>query len=148
LFPTNVTASDIDVTVIKTGAATATTTPAPAAGSYRMQPITLSPSIQAQASEVGGQTWANDNDTFAGVVSGDFSDGKFTVTGGSLLYGVTYQITVYGVEGFQPGTGTVAAGSALQAMINVAPQTLLPLAILSSTANSCTATTSLAATTT
>jgi hypothetical protein len=85
---------------------------------------------------------------FAGVVSGAFTDGKFTVMGSSLLYGVNYQIIVYAVDGFQPGAGTVAAGSALQAMISVSPQTLLPLALLSSTAASCMATTALTATST
>jgi hypothetical protein len=146
LFPTSVTTPDIAVTVVKTGPMAATGMAA--AGNYRLQPITLSPSIQTAPSEVGTQSWSNDNDLFAAVVSGTFMDGKFSVMGGNLLFGVNYQITVYGVDGFQPGGGTVAAGSALQAMISVSPQTLLPLAMLSSTANMCMATTSLAATST
>jgi hypothetical protein len=136
------------VTVVEMQQPGSTTPPALPNGSYRLQPVSLAPSIQAQASEVQGQVWSNDNDLFAAVVSGDFTSGDIKVTGSSLLFGVNYQVTVYNIDGFQPGTGNIAAGTALQAMITVAPNTHLPLSLISSTASTCTATSNLAATTT
>jgi len=143
LFPSGITPASVDVVVTQTDAMTTIPAPAKPAGSYRLQPTTLQPSIQAQASEVGGQVWSNDNDLFAAVVSDVFSEGTFHVGGSRLLYGVNYQITVYGVDNYQPGTGTVAAGTSLGATILISPETVLPLMLQMSTASMCTATQSL-----
>jgi hypothetical protein len=132
LFPTSVTAPDVNVTVLETGG-----TPMPAGGSYRLQPTSLS-AIQGQATEVGTQLWSNDNDIFAAATSGTFTAGTFKVMGGSLVYGVNYQVTVYGVMDFQPGTGTLQAGVNREVTVSVSPQTVPQLMLISRVPLTCT----------
>jgi hypothetical protein len=136
LFPTSIPAPDVSVTLIESGP-----NPAAAMGTYRLQPTTLSsqPNIISQASEVGGQVWANDNDLFAGVISNTFTAGQFTVTGDQLVYGVNYDVVIYGVDGYQPATaGTqVRAGVTSQAMITLVPQTVTPLQMIANTIATC-----------
>jgi hypothetical protein len=131
LFPTSVMAPDVSITVLETGVGA--TSPS---GSIRLQPTTL-PSIQAGASEIAGQVWGNDNDLFAGVVNDTFSNGTYTAAGAQLLYGVNYSVTVFGVEKYQPGTGSVQAGYTNQALIPLMQQSKTPLAMLQNDANTC-----------
>ena len=94
------------------------------------------PVIQDQAAGVTGQVWSNDQDILAGVVNSDFSNGTITIDPGTLVYGVTYQVTVYNVEGYQPGTTTVRAGLQDSVIVNVTTSAS-PLVLVSSTATAC-----------
>jgi hypothetical protein len=132
LFPLAVTPPDLTVGIFESGA-----NAKPASGSIRLQP-TSQPTIQSQPSEVAGQIWTNDNDLYTGVVSGMFTNGSYVVTGDKLVYGVTYAITTYGVEGFQPSGPTNAqAGNTTLVTIQLSPVTTAPLQLISSTASTC-----------
>jgi len=131
LFPSVVATPDVSISILETGQSAT-----PPTGSIRLQPTTL-PVIQAQASEVANQVWGNDNDLFAGVVNDSFADGLYKATGDKLLYGVNYQVTVFGVDKFQPGGGTIQAGVTSQASISLSPQTKTPIAIQQNDSANC-----------
>jgi hypothetical protein len=96
LFPDGIPVPAVTVTVTKPD----TTAPL-ATGSIRLRPTTL-PSIQDQTAGVGSQVWSNDQDILAAVYSNIFADGSIVIDGASLVYGVSYQVTVYDVAGFAP----------------------------------------------
>jgi hypothetical protein len=130
LFPDSLMSSALTVNITK-----ADPTAAPASGSIRLRPSTL-PVIQDQASGVSGQVWSNDQDILANVFAADFTGGTMSIEAGTLVYGVTYQVTVYNVEGYQPGTATVRAGLQDSVIVNITT-TASPLVLVSSTATAC-----------
>src|SRR4029078_12594053 len=80
------------------------------------------PTIQSAPSEIQGQIWTNDADLYAGAMSADFTGGTFKAPGAMLMYGVTYGVTVYNVEGYQPTMPTpVQAGVSTGATILLTP---------------------------
>jgi hypothetical protein len=135
MFPTSIAAPDINIAVLESGP-----NPMAPSGSIRLQPTTQ-PTIQGAIAEVGSgtnaQVWANDRDLFAGVVSDTFTNGSYKASGGSLVYGVSYQVTVFGVEGFQPVSGNVQAGVTSTSSLTVVPQTMSPLQLVSNTVSMC-----------
>ena len=130
LFPSDLQASALTVNILKTDPAAA-----PAEGSIRLRPTTQS-LIQDQAAGVTGQVWTNDQDMLANVYSNVFYGGSVVIDAGTLVYGVTYQVTVYGVQGYQPNTATVRAGLQENVIINIAT-TASPLLLVSSTQAQC-----------
>lgn len=130
LFPDSLMSSALTVNITK-----ADPTAAPASGSIRLRPSTL-PVIQDQASGVTGQVWSNDQDILANVFAADFTGGTMAIEAGTLVYGVTYQVTVYNVEGYQPGTATVRAGLQDSVIVNITT-TASPLVLVSNTATAC-----------
>jgi hypothetical protein len=132
LFPKAVTAPDVTVSIFETGL-----NPVPAAGNIRLQP-TSGPTIQGQATEVANQLWSNDNDLFAATISSPFTAGTFKALGSMLVYGVSYQVTVYGVPDHQPGTSAFQAGINSMAMVTLAPQTAPMFQLLSRMPTPCT----------
>ncbi len=130
LFPDSLQASALTVNITKADPAAA-----PASGSIRLRPSTL-PVIQDQASGVAGQVWSNDQDILSNVYAADFADGTLAIDPGTLVYGVTYQVTVYNVEGYQPGTATVRAGLQDSVIVNITTSAS-PLVLVSSTLANC-----------
>jgi hypothetical protein len=130
LFPDSLQSSALTVNITKADPAAS-----PASGSIRLRPTTL-PVIQDQASGVTGQVWSNDQDILSNVYAADFSDGTLPIDAGMLVYGVTYQITVYNVEGYQPGTATVRAGLQDSVIVNITTSAS-PLVLVSSTLANC-----------
>jgi hypothetical protein len=130
LFPDSLQSSRLTVNITK-----ADPTAAPASGSIRLRPTTL-PVIQDQAAGVTGQVWSNDQDILSNVYATDFSDGTLAIEAGTLVYGVTYQATVYNVEGYQPGTATVRAGLQDSVIVNITTSAS-PLVLVSSTVANC-----------
>jgi hypothetical protein len=131
LFPDSLQSSALTVNITKTDPAAAA-----ASGSIRLRPTTASV-IQDQASGVMGQFWTNDQDMLANVINLDFTDGTITLDAGTLVYGVTYQVTVYGVEGFTPVTNqSVKAGFQDSLTINISTSAA-PLMIVSNTISMC-----------
>jgi len=130
LFPDSLQASALTVNITKADPAAA-----PASGSIRLRPTTL-PVIQDQTAGVTGQVWSNDQDILANVYAADFSGGTLTIDPGMLVYGVTYQVTVYNVEGYQPGTATVRAGLQDSVIVNITTSAS-PLTLVSSTVAQC-----------
>jgi hypothetical protein len=130
VFPTSIQALPLTVSIVK-----ADPTAAPAEGAIRLRP-TSQPIIQDQAAGVTGQLWANDQDILAAVVNYNFSGGSLTIDPIDLVYGVSYQVTVYNVAGYQPGTATVRAGLQESLLVNIAT-TASPLLITGSTMTQC-----------
>lgn len=135
LFPTAIKPPDITITVIETGGM-----PRPAAGKVRLQP-TSQPALFNQPSEVTGQAWANDNDLYAAALTADFSNGASLVQGDSLVYGVSYTVSVFGVEGYQPTNNnnqvTVQAGVNTGAQVMITPLLVPQPVVLSNTSMAC-----------
>ena len=130
VFPDGLPVSPLVVNVLKSDA-----TAAQPEGSIRLRPTTQS-LIQDQAAGVTGQVWSNDQDMLANVVSDVFSGGKYDVDTTRLVYGVTYQVTIYGVDGYQPNTVTVRAGLQESVTINITT-TASPLMLVNSTQAQC-----------
>ena len=132
LFPTAIMPPDLSIAVIETGP-----NAQPAAGKIRLQP-TSQPAIQSQPTEVAGQAWSNDSDLYAGAISADFTAGTYKAAGTALTYGVTYAVTVYNVDGFQPSMPTsVQAGVTTGATIVLNPLTVPPLQLIANTVATC-----------
>jgi len=132
VFPDSVQPAALTISVLKPD-----TTATPPSGTIRLRPISL-PSIQDQTGSVGNQVWANDQDILASVINRDFADGSIMIEGSALVYGVTYQVVVYNVEGFQPITATtnVRAGFQESFTVNLST-TAAPLTLVSNTISSC-----------
>ena len=133
LFPDSIAVPSTMITVIEQGV-----NAMPATGSIRLQPTSASV-IQPQASEVPMQVWTNDNDILASVISGTFASGTFAVPAEQLVYGVAYQIVVYGVTGYQAGSGTLQGGLQSGVTVSLAPAPTTPLALIAQTPMTCTA---------
>ncbi len=132
LFPSSLAPPDLAIAVIETGANAKA-----AAGKIRLQPTSQS-AIQSQPTEIQGQAWANDADLYAGSLSADFTGGTYSVPGAMLTYGVTYAVTVYNVDGYQPSMATaVQAGVSTGASILLSPLTVPPLQLISNTVAMC-----------
>ncbi len=85
-------------------------------GSLRLRPTDISavyndPSEQPPG--IAGQLWQNDNDLLSRTVWVDFTQGKATVTGTDLVYGVPYQVSVFNVPGYE-----ISQGNVFQAGVN------------------------------
>jgi hypothetical protein len=133
LFPTDLPVPAATITIIEGGS-----NPMPPSGQIRLQPTNQS-LIQGQSADVGGQIWLNDNDILSAVINGSFSNGAYMIADNTLVYGVTYQITVYGVAGFQPNTNvTLQAGLQTGTSVTVSPAAAAPLQIISSDIATCT----------
>src|SRR4029079_19288896 len=130
LFPAALQPAPMTISVVKSDSSAT-----PPDGSIRLRPAGLS-SIQDQVSGVTGQVWANDQDTLAAVFDADFTRGSIGVPAESLVYGVSYNVQVYNVAGYQPATATVRAGSQESLIVNVAT-TSSPLVMTGNTIAQC-----------
>jgi hypothetical protein len=128
LFPTGLQASGLTISIVKPDGTAA-------AGSLRLRPTSVS-SIQDQTAGVTGQVWANDQDMLAAVHSRDFTDGLVSFAAEELVYGVTYQVTVYDVDGYQPATSSVRGGLQDTLIVNMTT-TASPLQMVSNTIMMC-----------
>ncbi len=132
LFPSMLAPPDLSIAVLESGP-----NAKPAAGKIRLQPTSQS-TIQSQPSEIQGQVWANDADLYAGSLSADFTAGTYSVPGSMLTYGVTYAVTVYNVDGYQPSMATpVQAGVSTGASILLSPLSVPALQLISNTVAMC-----------
>ena len=52
------------------------------------------------------QLWDNDDDLQQRALTIPFQNGEASLASGQLVYGVTYAVTIYGVPGHEPSTGT------------------------------------------
>jgi len=85
-------------------------------GSLRLRPTDLSAVYNdpiEQPAAIPGQLWQNDNDLLSKTVWVDFTEGKVTVLGSDLVYGVPYQVSVFNVPGYQ-----LVQGNVFQAGVN------------------------------
>lgn len=105
LFPLDLKAPNVTLTIDQSDAFTTVPPPPRAVGSIRLKP--QSPSVleasPQQATTVNvRRRWSNDEDLLTQTITKPFADGKAEILAGELLYGVPYQITVFGVPDYQP----------------------------------------------
>ena len=105
VFPDSLTAPPTTISIVQSGPM-----PMPLVGHPPVaadHPVVDAGSVERRSIAV----WTNDQDILATVITESFSaEATYTVDAGRLVYGVTYQVTIYNVEGFQPATGTSAVG--------------------------------------
>ncbi len=115
------------------------------AGVLRMRPTGVS-SISDTETEtpagVSGQVWDNDEDLLGGAITKEFTGGTVSLEAGELVYGVSYQVDIYGVDGYQPLTAAYVAGVDTDKTVMLTPEVLDPLALVVSNDEDCKAPTS------
>jgi hypothetical protein len=87
-------------------------------GLYRMRPVAASAlyddeaerPVGIQEGTEGVQRWENDEDLQFQTLFGSFSDGEFVLAPGELVYGVTYKVTLFGVNKYDETEGFFTAG--------------------------------------
>ena len=134
LFPSNLASPAVTFTI-------ATPNGEAPGGTVRLRPTGRS-LLEDDGSEtpsgIPGQLWTNDEDLQADSISRAFSDGTLGIAEGDLVYGVTYQISIYDVIGFQPLEDTYTAGVETDKTFELTEELGDALEILSSTATNCT----------
>ena len=124
LFPTSVVSSAVSFHITL-----ADSTDLPS-GTIRLRPITSSALISDpidMPAGVAGQVWLNDEDLQFASVTRDFAAGQVDFAAGDLVYGVTYQVTIYNVTGHASTMGVYTAGVGGDAAFVVNPLSATPL---------------------
>jgi hypothetical protein len=114
-------------------------------GTLRLRPQGL-PSIQIGSGTLVNtpvsRVWANDQDLLTQTVQKSFTDGSVNIDEGELVYGVSYEVAIFGVTGEQPlvlsGQNGIVAGSVTSRTFALTAETQDPLAIVQNDATSCT----------
>ena len=78
-------------------------------GLYRLRPVGPSSLVEGDSQrpagivhdETGAQRWENDEDLQFQTLFGEFSDGHFSLQEEELVYGVAYEVVIFGVDGYQ-----------------------------------------------
>jgi hypothetical protein len=146
LFPTNLMAPAMTIMVGTFDDTTGAANLGKAAGTIRLRPTTQS---SVQVGTPSRMVWANDNDLLTSTITDSFMNGKYDVPAGKLVYGVTYEVSIYDVPGYQVYSSatdnTGNTGSKNFVAGNVGTRTFQlqklgkdPLRIVSSTATMCT----------
>jgi hypothetical protein len=140
LFPTSLMAPAVTVTIQKSDALVAVPPPGPASGTLRLQPVSSSVLEAGDPSAV--PVWPNDDDLLNQTVTLPFTGGTATIAAGTLVYGVTYAMTIFDVDGYQPFTGqgsqaVLTAGSLTSLAVTIQVDTKAPLRILQTDAGKC-----------
>jgi hypothetical protein len=140
LFPVDLKAPKVTLTIDKSDEGVGGSTKPRASGTIRLRPTTSSSVQLASGSATpGARRWANDEDLLTQIVTKMFTEGRVEFPEGELVYGVSYQIAIFDVEGYQPQTmETLVAGMATSRTVTVSPETRDAPRIVSSNASTCT----------
>ena len=148
LFPTDLMAPAVSFQIATVDDTTGLPALGMAAGTIRLRPQTQSALSVGAGDGTGGapradhRVWTTDAALLSQTLTQDFTAGKADFAVGELVYGVEYEITVYGVAGYQPavlsGAMGIVAGSVLSKTIDLAKVSQDPLRITASTATMCT----------
>lgn len=96
--------------------------------------------VGVTSADAGRQLWENDEDLQQRALVVEFEDGEVSLARGQLVYGVNYEVTIYGVAGHQVTVGSYTAGVDGDKSWVVAPLSHDPLAITSLSTDSLTPT--------
>jgi len=146
LFPVALAAPKVSITIEKGDALVTVPAPARASGTIRLTPV--SSSLIQQGSSTADRVWANDEDLLTQTLTKPFTGGLAEFAPGELVYGVSYQIAIFDVEGYQPFTGSssgspsstsvINAGAVTSLFLTLQPVAKAPLRILGTDADKCT----------
>jgi hypothetical protein len=144
LFPVALKSPPIMLTVTAPGTGGMPTT-SMVSGTLRLRPQGLS-SLQIGSGTLVNtpvsRVWANDQDLLTQTVEKSFTDGSVSIAEGELVYGVSYEVAVFGVAGEQPlvmsGQNGIVAGSVTSRTFALVEEARDPLAIVQNDATSCT----------
>lgn len=117
----------------------------PPSGTIRLRPTSASVLANSPTETpvgVFGQQWFNDEDLQLGAITVPFSDGEITFAEGELVYGVTYAVNIYDVDGYQPFEGTYTAGIEADKLFFLDEEISAPLIALSNNISTCATATS------
>jgi hypothetical protein len=109
-------------------------------GQMRLRPTgvsSLGDSATDTPAGVAGQVWQNDEDLLGGALNKTLTASQVALETGELVYGVEYQIDIYGVAGYQPFVGTYVAGIDADKTFSLTPENADPLSLISSTKDTC-----------
>ena len=115
LFPVAVQAPGAKVYVTLTDSTTK-----PANGVARFSPMT-SPGLEMMFPAVNGQTWYNNDDVELRSFTKPVINGVATVEAGEFVYGMQYDVTVYGVDGYTPSSTSIWGGYEDLVTVSVSP---------------------------
>lgn len=124
LFPTSVSTSPVTLRI------SLADKPDLPSGTIHLRPTTSSSLFDSNAETPGGvgrQVWQNDDDLQFASVTVDFANGQVTLPAGTLVYGVTYAVTIYGVDGHAQFDGAFTAGFDASASFVLSPLGESPL---------------------
>jgi hypothetical protein len=86
---------------------------------------------------VPGQVWTNDEDLQNDTIADVFSGGSYQLSEGDLIYGVTYEVTIWDVVNYQPFEGTYRAGVEADKTFMLEEEVHEPILVVSSTIDTC-----------
>lgn len=106
-------------------------------GLYRMRPTAASSLYDDEEQrpagvvdgDLGVQRWENDEDLQFQTLFGSFQDGQFSLVAGELVYGVPYEVVIYGVNGYQEFRQPFTAGIDGQQAYELSPLNETPLEV-------------------
>jgi len=138
-------APQVTVTIQKSDAQVVVPPPDPAAGTLRLQPQSSS-LLDTSRLTSDVHNWANDEDLLNQTVTMQFMNGVAQIPEGQLVYGVTYQIAVFDVPGYQPlisnsnssNAAVLTAGTITSLAVTLQVDIKAPLRLLTTDADKCT----------
>lgn len=147
LFPVTLKSPPLALTVAAPDAVTGLPVSSGINGTMRLRPQGPS-SVQVGnsatfASPVVGHVWPNDEDLLTQTVLKSFVDGSVSLEEGELVYGVSYEVSVFDVAGYQPyststsATAVLVAGTVTSRTFTLTPDLKDPLSIIFNDAATC-----------
>ena len=144
LFPLDLQTPKVTISIEKSDATITVPPPERAQGTIRLRPQSAS-SIEQDRPMVDAR-WTNDEDLLNQTITKSFTGGTIEIAAGELVYGVTYGVAVYDVEGYQPLVGSTSpffstialvAGATTSLSVTVQVNAKAPLRVLGTNADSC-----------
>jgi hypothetical protein len=142
LFPVSLRSPAMTLTVAIPDLLTGVPTSSNIVGTMRLRPQSL-PALQVGGGQPFGspisRVWFNDEDLLTQTVVKTFTNGAVIVDEGELVYGVTYEVAIFDVAGYQPFTAStgLAAGSVTSRTFTLVRDLQDPLAIVVNDAATC-----------
>lgn len=139
LFPLALKAPKVTLTIEQSDALSADVPLPRASGQVRLEPKALSVLEGAVAPSEAIRRWYNHEDLQNQTVTKPFAEGTLELAEGELVYGVSYDITVFGVPGYQPTSfqEPFVAGQVASRTLVLQKEQKDPLRILASSEDEC-----------
>ena len=152
LFPVSLKAPKLTITVTVPDALTGAPVADSVNGQLRLRPQASSSILigGSPTTTPAKRVWANSEDLLTQSIDKTFTSGNAVIGEGEMVYGVSYELTIFGVDGYQPldFTGTVSnfgtpvtppivAGTVTSETFTLTPVAQDPLKIVATDAANC-----------